>query len=139
MRAPAAQLRLLRRREVASPTAPGRASARTRAREGQRSPSGPMWPVLLACLALSGLTLLWVSTPTYDPWAWIMWGREIVHLDLNTTGGPSWKPLPMFFTIPFSFFGDDAAPYLWLWIARAGALLAVAMAYRIAKRIVGGW
>jgi len=26
----------------------------------------------------------------------------------------------MFFTIPFSLFGDDVAPYLWLWIARAG-------------------
>jgi hypothetical protein len=44
----------------------------------------------------------------------------------------------MFFTIPFSLFGDDLAPYLWLWIARAGALLAVAMVYRVTRRIVGG-
>src|SRR3954467_13645033 len=137
MRAPAAQLRLLRQREAASPSPRTRADARTRARNAQRSPSGRMWPVLLACLALSALTLLWISTPTYDPWAWIMWGREIAHLDLNTTGGPSWKPLPMFFTIPFSLFGDTVAPYLWLWIARAGALPAVAMAFRMARRIVG--
>src|SRR3954451_7934089 len=138
MRAPAAQLRLLRQREAASTTAPTRADGRAPARAGARSPSGRMWPVLVACLVLAGLTLLWVSTPTYDPWAWIMWGREIVHIDLNTTGGPSWKPLPMFFTIPFSLFGDDAAPYLWLWIARAGALLSVAMTFRVAKRLMGG-
>ncbi|MDX6648821.1 MAG: hypothetical protein QOJ97_772 [Solirubrobacteraceae bacterium] len=29
------------------------------------------------------------------------------------------------------------APYLWLWVARAGALLAVAMAYRVARRLMG--
>jgi hypothetical protein len=138
MRAPAAQLRLLRQREAAGPNSLSRLGSRAGAREGEDRGSGRMWPVLLGCLVLSGFTLLWISTPTYDPWAWIMWGREIAHLDLNTTGGPSWKPLPMFFTIPFSLFGDDVAPYLWLWIARAGALLAVAMAYRIARRIVGG-
>ncbi len=108
---------------------------------GARATSGegsaPVWPILIGCFVLSGLSLLWISTPTYDPWAWIMWGREIVHLDLNTAGGPSWKPLPIFFTIPFSLFGDDAAPYLWLLVARAGAFLAVAMAYRVAKRLMG--
>jgi len=48
-----------------------------------------------------------------------MWGREIGQLDLVTTGGPSWKPLPVVFTTVFSFFGSDLAPYLWLWLARA--------------------
>ena len=28
------------------------------------------------------------SMPTYDPWAWIIWGREVAHLDLDTTDGP---------------------------------------------------
>ena len=56
------------------------------------------------------------SVPTYDPWAWIIWGREITHLDLNTVSGPSWKPLPVLFTTPFALFGDDAAPALWLLI-----------------------
>ena len=87
--------------------------------------------VLLICLALSALTLLFPSTPTYDPWAWLLWGREITHLDLVTDGGPSWKPLPVMFNVPFSLFGADAAPYLWLWIARAGALLALAMSFRL--------
>ncbi len=93
--------------------------------------------VLLACLALSALTLLFPSTPTYDPWAWLLWGREILHLDLVTDGGPSWKPLPVMFNVPFSIFGVEAAPYLWLWIARAGALLALAMSFRLARRLVG--
>ena len=97
-----------------------------------------MWPVIVGCL-LASVTLALPSTPTYDPWAWILWGREIVHLDLVTTGGPSWKPLPMFFTIPFSLTGDDVAPLLWVWIARAGGLLACAMAYRVARRLVGGY
>ena len=53
------------------------------------------------------------------------------ELDLSTTSGPSWKPLPILFTTPFALFGDDAAPNLWLVIARAGGLLAIAMAYRL--------
>ena len=93
--------------------------------------------VLLACLAISAVTLLFPSTPTYDPWAWLLWGREITQLDLVTEGGPSWKPLPVLFNIPFSLFGAEAEPYLWLWIARAGALLSLAMAFRLARRIVG--
>lgn len=96
-----------------------------------------MLPVVLGCLLLSALSLIFPSTPTYDPWAWIMWGREIVQLDLVTTGGPSWKPLPVLFTTPFSLAGADVAPYLWLWIARAGALLALAMSFRLASRLTG--
>ncbi|HEV2724558.1 MAG TPA: hypothetical protein VGV10_07980, partial [Thermoleophilaceae bacterium] len=92
----------------------------------------------MACLVLSALTLLFPSTPTYDPWAWILWGREITQLDLTTTGGPSWKPLPVLFTVPFSIFGEHAAPLLWLWVARAGALLAIVMPFRLARRRVGG-
>ena len=62
----------------------------------------------LAVLGLTALTFVVPSAPTYDPWAWIIWGREIVHLDLSTVGGPSWKPLPVLFTIPFSLFGSLA-------------------------------
>ena len=55
-----------------------------------------------------------------------------------TEGGPSWKPLPILFTTPFALFGDDLAPYLWLWVARAGGLFGCVMAYRVANRLVGG-
>ena len=105
--------------------------------DADRPPVMAIHWVLLICLALSALTLLFPSTPTYDPWAWLLWGREITHLDLVTDGGPSWKPLPVMFNVPFSFFGADVAPYLWLWIARAGALLALAMSFRLARRLVG--
>ena len=54
--------------------------------------------LIVVSLVIAALSLLIPSTPSYDPWAWLVWGREIVHLDLHTTGGPSWKPLPMLFT-----------------------------------------
>jgi hypothetical protein len=103
-------------------------------------PAGRARPVgllALACVALAALSLLGPSTPTYDPWAWIIWGREVMHLDLVTEGGPSWKPLPILFTAPFSLAGDGPAPELWILVARAGGLLAIAMAYRLAARLAG--
>jgi hypothetical protein len=95
--------------------------------------------LLLGCVALAAVSLLTLSTPTYDPWAWIIWGREITQWDLVTTNGPSWKPLPVLFTTPFALFGDDTAPALWLMVARAGGLLAFAMAYRLGARLAGPW
>ena len=103
-------------------------------------PTGKARPVallVLACVALAALSLLGPSTPTYDPWAWILWGREIVHLDLVTTEGPSWKPLPILFTAPFSLLGDGPAPELWVLVARAGGILAIAMAFRLGDRLAG--
>jgi hypothetical protein len=99
----------------------------------------PSGVVLLVAgsLALAALSLLLPSAPTYDPWAWIVWGREVAHLDLNTVDGPSWKPLPVAFTTIFSFFGS-ASPDLWLVVARAGAIAAVVLAFRVARRLGGG-
>jgi hypothetical protein len=94
-----------------------------------------LWLGVVALL-IAGGSLLIPSTPSYDPWAWLVWGREIVHLNLQTTGGPSWKPLPMMFTTVFALFGG-AAPSLWLIVARAGALAAVAMVFKIAYRLTG--
>jgi hypothetical protein len=97
----------------------------------------PVWPALAVCLLLAVLSLLGPSQPTYDPWAWIIWGREIVEGDLVTTSGPSWKPLPVLFTAPFALFGDEAAPALWLVVARTGGLMAIVLAYRLASRLCG--
>jgi len=97
--------------------------------------------LLVASLAIGALSLLIPSTPSYDPWSWLLWGREIIHGQLTiTTGGTSWKPLPMIFTVPFALFGK-AAPDLWLAVARAGAVAAVAMVARLSFRLtrqVGG-
>jgi hypothetical protein len=90
----------------------------------------------LLVLALTALTFLAPHAPTYDPWSWIIWGREIVHLDLSTVDGPSWKPLPVLLTTPFSLFGD-LAPELWLFVARAGAIAGVLLVFRLGRRLGG--
>jgi hypothetical protein len=83
-------------------------------------------------LALASLTL--ASAPSYDPWAWIIWGRELLHLSLQTTGGPTWKPLPVLFTTLLAPFGR-AAPDLWLVVARTGGIIGVAMSSLLAFRL----
>lgn len=105
----------------------------------QDPPAGRLAPVIGGCLALALLTLVAGGAPTYDPWAWIIWGREIAEGTLATTEGPSWKPLPVLFTTPFSLLGDGIAPDAWLVISRAGAMLALVMAFRLASRIAGPW
>ena len=85
-------------------------------------------------LIIAALSLLIPSTPSYDPWAWLVWGREIVHLDLHTTGGPTWKPLPVIFTTVFALFGK-AQPDLWLVVARAGGVMAAGMVFKMALRV----
>jgi hypothetical protein len=89
---------------------------------------------------LAGLSLLVPSAPTTDPWGWIVWGREILHLELSTVvpGAPSWKPLPVLVTTPLALAGG-AAPALWLLVARAGALGSLVVAGRLAHRLAGPW
>jgi hypothetical protein len=91
--------------------------------------------LLIAALVIGIVSLLIPATPSYDPWAWIIWGREIVHINLQTTGGPTWKPLPVIFTTIFAPFGQ-AEPDMWLVVARAGAFAAVVMTFRLAFRLV---
>ena len=90
--------------------------------------------LVAGAVTVAALSLLIPSTPSYDPWAWLVWGREIVHLNLQTTAGPSWKPLTVIFTTIFAPFGN-AAPDLWLVVARAGAVMAVVMVFKLAYRL----
>ncbi|HUY58838.1 MAG TPA: hypothetical protein VMV16_03935 [Solirubrobacteraceae bacterium] len=92
-----------------------------------------VWLTLLA-LALSALSLLFPSTPSYDPYSWLIWGREIFHGQLHIAGGSSWKPLPVIFTTVFALFGS-AQPNLWLVVARAGAVVTALMSVRLTVRI----
>ncbi len=96
-----------------------------------------LWGVCAGCLGVAALSLLAPSTPTYDPWAWLIWGREVGGLDLDTTAGPAWKPLPVLVTTTLAPLGETA-PSVWLVLARAGGLLAVVLAFRLAARIAGG-
>jgi len=106
-----------------------------RAAGGSRSTSWRLYLALaLGSLLVGSLSLLYPSTPSYDPWGWLLWGRELLHLKLNTVGANSFKPLPVLFTLPFALFGK-AQPDLWLVVGRAGAVFAVAMAIRLAARL----
>jgi hypothetical protein len=116
----------------ASALAGGRAAARR-----LRRPHG-ITLLVAGCFVVAAISLLWPSQPTYDPWAWIIWGREITEGALDTRLGPSWKPLPVLFTTPFALVGG-AAPELWLVVARAGGALAFAFAYRLGARLAGRW
>jgi hypothetical protein len=98
--------------------------------------------VAVACTVLAAASLLVFKEATYDPTAWLIWGRQIAHGTLETTAGPSWKPLPVLFTTPFSLFGDTGAMKLWLIVARAGGLASLVLAYRVSARLGGraaGW
>lgn len=106
---------------------------RLQARERQRP---GLLVVVAACLLLGVLSLVVRSGLGYDPWAWLVWGRELTRLDLNTLGGPSWKPLPVILIAPFTWLGA-LAPSIWLVLSRAAAFAAVALSYRLASRFAG--
>jgi hypothetical protein len=95
------------------------------------------WLAAAGCLLFAALSLLIARQPTYDPTAWLIWGREVVHGDLSTTAGPSWKPLPIVITAPTALLGDTAQAQVWLVVARTGTLAAVGLAYRLAWRLEG--
>lgn len=101
------------------------------------------WPLVLAvgaCIVLAVLSAAVLPTvPSYDPFSWIVWGREVSdpHLSFLVSGGPSWKPLPFLFTTVWGLFGS-AAPTLWVITARVGGLLGLYFAWRLAHRVAGG-
>jgi hypothetical protein len=100
-----------------------------------------MRKLIAACVVLAAASLLLPSQPSYDPLAWLIWGRELAHVQLDTAGGPSWKPLPVLVTAllaPFGVVDHEWPASLWMVVARTGALLAVAMAFRLVARLAGG-
>lgn len=92
---------------------------------------------LIACAVLATLSLLVLQEATYDPTAWLIWGRQIAHGTLDTVAGPTWKPLPVVFTTPFSLAGADGAMALWLVLTRVAGLASYVLAYRLAARLRG--
>ena len=91
--------------------------------------------VAAAIAALAALSLALPFAPVYDPFGWLVWGREITDLDLDTGAGPSWKPLPVIFTTAFAPAGDGA-PELWLFVARSGWIAAAVLAAVLAAKLV---
>lgn len=104
-------------------------------RRGAPAATGPdLRLALVCCLALATASLALPSAPGYDPWAWLVWGREVAALGLDTGGGPSWKPLPVVLTTVLAAVGD-AAPAVWLVVARAAGLLSFVLVYKLAARL----
>ncbi len=91
--------------------------------------------IAAALLVLSLLVVLWARTrPGYDPYGWLVWGRQTILGHLDTNAAPSWKPLPYLFTLPYALFGHYQ---LWLWmitsvaISLSGVIFAARIAYKL--------
>ena len=123
--------------------APGRArptEAATGSAARRRGPTHDAAAALVVggCVLVAVATLPLPAALGYDPWAWMVWGREVGRLSLDTTGGPSWKPLPVLGTTVVAPAGD-LAPTLWLVVARTAGLLALVGAARVGTRLAGPW
>jgi len=95
------------------------------------------WPVVVAgCAVLAIVSLAVPATLGYDPWAWLVWGREVGRASLDTTGGPSWKPLPVAGTTLLAPLGGLVVPAYTV-LARTAALLGVVAVARLAARLGG--
>jgi hypothetical protein len=88
---------------------------------------------VVAGLALAGLAL--PAVPGFDPWGWLVWAREIGGWELDTRGGPSWKPLPVLVGAPLAPLGYAGAE-LWLLLVRASWLAAPLLVGAVAVRMV---
>jgi hypothetical protein len=95
------------------------------------------WLVAIGLVVISAVLVRAVGTrPGYDPYGWLVWGRETLRGSLDLGGAPSWKPLPYVFTVPYSLTGGFA---LWLWMVTSVALSlgGSIFAGRIAYRLTG--
>jgi hypothetical protein len=100
------------------------------------------WLVAIGVIVLSAIIVRVTNTrPGYDPYGWLIWGYQTLHLHLDLGGAPSWKPLPLLFTVPYALFGHFS---LWMWMvtaeaaAFAGSIFAGRIAYRVVNPTRGG-
>jgi hypothetical protein len=92
--------------------------------------------VLAGCVGVATASLPLPVLLGFDPWVWLIWGREALHGGIANDGSVAWKPLPVLVTAPAALFGD-AAPALWTVAARAGGLFGLVLVARLAVRIAG--
>jgi hypothetical protein len=95
----------------------------------------PWWTTGVGITVLSAVIVLLARTrPGFDPYGWLVWGRQTLTLSLDTNAAPSWKPLPYLFTVPFALFGHYQV-WLWMIVSLAVSLSGVVFAGRIAYRL----
>ena len=92
--------------------------------------------VVAAVLVAATSAFVVAPAPSYDPLMWLLWGREVAGLELSTREGPAFKPLPVAACAVLSLLGA-AAPAAWVIVARAGALLALWLAFRAGRELAG--
>ncbi len=98
----------------------------------------PWWTAAAALVVVSVALVLYARTrPGFDPYGWLVWGDQTLHLNLDLGGAPSWKPLPILFTVPYAVFGHYAL-WLWMFTAVAISLSGAIFAGRIAYKLTGG-
>jgi hypothetical protein len=90
----------------------------------------------IGLIVVSAVLLLWARTrPGYDPYGWLVWGYQTLHLSLDLGGAPSWKPLPYLFTVPYALAGHRDELRLWeitaVAVSLAGSIFAGRIAYRV--------
>jgi len=106
----------------------------------RRTPSAraAMPAIAIVAAVVAGLSLLAGQSLRFDPHGWLRWGREIGLGDgpFDTSGYPSWKPLPLLLAVPLAATGP-AAPVLWLVALRTAGLLALALVHRLTARSAG--
>jgi len=90
--------------------------------------------VILAAAAASPLLVR--AAPGYDPWTWLLWGREVAAGTLSTADGPAFKPLPVAICALLAPLGA-AAPVVWVMLVRAAAGAACWLAYRLGRELGG--
>ncbi|OLT14682.1 hypothetical protein BJF78_17805 [Pseudonocardia sp. CNS-139] len=91
---------------------------------------------MVACFAAAWASLAVPAFLGYDPWVWVLWGREATRGLPVSDGTIAWKPLPVLVTPVLALFGD-AAPQLWLVLARAVGLFGLVLLFRLAARYAG--
>lgn len=92
------------------------------------------WAASLVLAVITGL--VWPTIPSYDPFSWVVWGREVSdpHISFFVGGGPSWKPLPFLFTTVYGLLGSPA-PGIWVVTERMGAIAGLVGAWRLADML----
>jgi hypothetical protein len=95
----------------------------------------PWWATGIGLVVFSAALVVWARTrPGFDPYGWLVWGRQTLTASLDTNAAPSWKPLPYLFTVPYAVVGHYQ---MWLWMITSVAvsLSGVVFAGRIAYRL----
>jgi hypothetical protein len=108
-------------------------------RSRERLRAAGRWHIVgaLAIVASVAVSLLLVApAPSYDPWSWLLWGRELASGGLDTREGPAFKPLPVGLATLLAPLGA-AAPVLWVGLVRGAALVALWLAFRLGRRLGG--